>query len=299
MTDTFGFALNQPDPTVSLVETQYVSQFAMDINGINIYVAGVLTDADGDDVAIIAYTADGTEVWTQPATRVSTGIYQIQFTSGQTANPGFYTLAWNFTISSVAQQILTWIEVGASNPAYDTLQDPFKTLIDSCWIRFADTFDSPQGGPHLQTYFQSNFSRGRLAQLLRIAVGHLNTMAQPYTTFSVEGPPYFPLAQWGPLLEQRLYIETIKHLIRSYVEQPSPTNIQISRMDRRDYMDRWQKVLDNEQIELRSQMDIFKISMMGLGRPSVLVSGGVYGTFGPTRLPGSAAARARFYSRFY
>jgi hypothetical protein len=175
-----------------------------------------------------------------------------------------------------------------------------KQIVTNVWIRFEDTFDSPQGGPHLQVYFQTQMSRGRLAQLLRLALGFLNTMAQPYSSFSADPQRgEFPYAQWGPLLEQALYVETLKHLIRSYTEQPMPNGITVARMDRRDYTDRWRAVLDDEMQWFKQQLDVFKISMMGLGRPRVLVSGGVYGSYGPTRLPGSAAARPMFWSRNY
>ena len=289
----------QPDPTVDLKEYQYVSQFAMDISGINIIVSGQPHDPDSNAVSVTMQDALGANVFTESATRIDVGKYQIQFTSAQTSNPGFYTLVWNFHINAQAQQTKTWVEVGAHNATYDNLPDPMKDIIETTWIRFSDMFDSPQGGPHLQVYFQTNFSRGRLAQLLKIAVGYLNTMAQPFANFSVEGAPIFPYLQWGPLLEQRLYLETMKHLIRSYIEQPLPTGVNVARMDRRDYIDRWTKMLTHDEDDFKSQLDVFKISMMGLGRPHVLVSGGVYGAYGPTRLPGSAAARARFWSRFY
>ena len=38
---------------------------------------------------------------------------------GQSATPGYYTLAWDFTIASVAQELQTYIQIGATNPAYD------------------------------------------------------------------------------------------------------------------------------------------------------------------------------------
>lgn len=298
-TDNDELTEGQPDPTVSLKDYQYVSQFAMDINGVNIIVAGQNHDPDGNAVTVTGYDALSNQVWSQAATRVGVGQYQIQFTSAQTSTPGFFTLKWTFTLNSVAQTTETWIEVGAENPAYDVLPDPMKDIVETTWSRFSDMFDSPQGGPHLQVYFQTNFSRGRLAQLLKIAVGYLNTMAQPYANFSVDGAPLFPYQQWGPLLEQRLYLEVMKHLIRSYIEQPMPSGVTVSRMDRRDYVDRWKQMLTHDENDFKSQLDVFKISMMGLGRPHVLVSGGVYGAYGPTRLPGSAAARSRMWARFY
>ena len=289
----------QPDPTTYLRDYQYVSQYAMDINGIEIIVAGQPHDPDGNAVTVIMYDPNAEVQFTETATRTDVGIYQIQFTSAQTSSPGFYTLRWSFLINGAQEYTDTWVEIGVANRDYDSLPSPMKDIVETTWYRFSDMFDSPQGGPHLQVYFQTNFSRGRLAQLLKIAVGYLNTMAQPYANFSVEGNPLFPYQQWGPLLEQRLYLETMKHFIRSYIEQPTPTNVGIGRMDRRDYTDRWNQMLSHDEADFKSQLDVFKISMMGLGRPHVLVSGGVYGAYGPTRLPGSAAARARFWSRFY
>jgi hypothetical protein len=149
---------------------------------------------------------------------------------------------------------------------------------------------------------QSNFGRNRLAQLLRIAVGRLNTAAQPYQTYTIDGDggASFPVQQWGSLLESALYVECLRHLMRSYVEQPEvQSGSGVSRLDRRDYMDRWGTVLQDEQQMLKSQLDTFKIAHMGLGTARVLVSGGAYGRWGPTRLPLSEAARPRWLTRFY
>jgi hypothetical protein len=57
-------------------------------------------------------------------------------------------------------------------------------------------------------------------------------------------------------------------------------------------------VLKDEEKQLKSQLDTFKISSMGLGKGRALVSGGAYGRFGPTRMM-NAAPRARFWSRFF
>jgi hypothetical protein len=117
---------------------------------------------------------------------------------------------------------------------------------------------------------------------------------------SGQGGALFPTAQWGPLLGTLTWIETLKHLIRSYTEQPNFIGSgNISRLDRRDYVQRWRDVLMDEEKAAQAQLDVFKISQMGLGRPAVLISGGVYGRYGPTRMAGSVAARPRYWTRFY
>lgn len=292
-------------------ERQYVSQYAADVLGLAVHKQGVPADVDGN-VVMVTLVQDAIEsnsavipdtppvnIFTRPATHVATGLYELALDSNDTSDPGDYTVLWDYAIDAVTEQYRSFIQIGASNPAYDNLPAEMKTVVDDVWFRFADLFDSPLGGPNLQTYFQSHFSRGRVAQLLKVAVGLLNTTAQPFQTYSIDMPGQFPVQQWGPLLEQALYVEVLKHLVRSYVEQPMFMGGNVTRLDRRDYMQRWQAVLDDERATLKGQLDIFKISNMGLGKPRVLVSGGVYGRYGPTRFAGSVAARPRYWSRFY
>lgn len=293
---------------LDLRERLYVSQYAQDVLTLDVRVAGQPADVDGDAVTVEFYLqgdefavpvpAD-TQVFSRAATRVDVGLYETQLTSEDSQAPGNYRVHWSYAIASVPQVYDSYVVIGFAAPPYDNLDASMKAIVDSVWVRFADLFDSPEGGPNLQTYFQTHFGRGRIAQLLRVAVGRLNTMAQPYQTYTIEEPGKFPVAQWGSLLEEALYVECIKHLVRSYVEQPQFVGGSVTRFDRRDYMDRWQSVLDMEERTLQSQLDVFKISNMGLGRPRALVSGGVFGRYGPTRFAGSVAARPRYWTRFY
>lgn len=283
-------------------ERLYVSQYARDILALVVHRGGVPADADAAVTATFVREEEAPVVvfLDRPATRVEEGHYEVVLASAETSVPGYYTVTWNYEIDGQSETYGGLIEVGIANAAYDNLDADMKALVDDVWVKFADLFDSPYGGPNLQTYFQSHWSRGRLAQLLRTAVGLLNTTAQPHQTYNLDSPGKFPVVQWGPLLGQALYVEALKHLVRSYVEQPLVQIAgSVSRVDRRDYMDRWRSVLDDEKNTLKSQLEIFKISNMGLGRPKVLVSGGVYGRYGPTRYAGSVAARPRFWARFY
>lgn len=291
MTTTFGDQLG---------ERQFVSQYGTDPVGIIIRKAGVLTDADGNAVQVKMTSLDGvTVIFDRAATHTGDGTYETILAPAETQRPGLYLLRFDYAIDGAPEFFQGVLEVGEASPAYDALDIGMRGIVESAWIRFADLFDSPDGGPHLQVYFQSRFTRGRMAQLLQVALDKLNTIAQPHTTYSLEQQNQFPFAQWGGVLDMALYIEAIKHLIRSYTEQPSVEGVTTARLDRRDYMERWMRVLEIEQREFDRMLENFKMSHMGLGRPRVLVSGGVYGNYGPTRLPGVAAARPRYWARFY
>jgi hypothetical protein len=265
-----------------------------------VHKLGELADADGNDVNVTVRDSLGATVTaSRPALHTDVGTYEVILASTETATVGYFSLEWTFELEGVPQSYITWFEVGWTNQAYEALSVGFKGIIESVWVRFADLFDSPEGGPHLQVYYQTHFGRARLAQLLGIALGQLNTFAQPHMTYSLdEQRNKFPYDQWGPLLDQALYIETIKHLMRSYVEIPAESGIPVAYLDRRDYLQRWQTILNMELGSFDQGMGVFKIAHMGLGRPRVLVSGGVYGNFGPTRIP-HLNARPRFYARFY
>lgn len=282
---------------------QYVSQYGTDAIGIEVRKAGVLADADANEVTVrmttLDYVADppaGSIVFERAALHPATGVYETILSSAETAVPALYLTTFTYEVDGAPMAVTGVVEVGRAAPAYDHLDVGMKGVVESAWLRFADLFDSPTGGPHLQVYFQARFDRNRMAQLLRIAVGRLNTVAQPHSTYTVDDPSnLFPVSTWGALLEHALYVEAIKHLRRSYVEQPLAENINVARQDRRDYLSRWGEILADEEVDLKNELDTFKIANMGLGRPRVLVSGGVFGNFGPTRLPGSAAARPRYW----
>jgi hypothetical protein len=269
----------------------YLAQYAAETLGLSVSVAGVPTDVD--DTVTVAVSNEDTQAtaFVRTADHTGTGQYQVQLSPDDTAVLGNYIATWTYQLSGVLKIFNAYFGIGGAEPAYDSLAPDLKQVVDNVWIRFADLFDSPSGGPNLQTYFQTNWNRGRIAQLMGFGVGYLNTMAQPYSTYTATS---FPVAQWGSLLEQATLVEALKHLRRSYVEQPEYQGSSISRLDRRDYLQRWEDVLADEQVLLKQQVDVFKISQMMLGKPAILVSGGVFGRYAPSTLPGTAG-RPRFW----
>ncbi|MCX4799564.1 hypothetical protein OG497_37555 [Streptomyces sp. NBC_01242] len=289
--------------TDEYTDRAYVSRYGAAEFGLRVMRAGVPGDADGAVTATLQHdNAAATEVFSRAADHPGTGEYLVRLTSKETATPGPYVLVWGYEVDSVQEEWRVWLEVGKAAPEYDRLTDEMKGIIETSWNRFSDLFDFATEGPHLQTYVQANFGRNRLAQLLRIAVGRLNTVAQPFQSYTIDGDggASFPIERWGSLLESALYVECLRHLIRSYVEQPEvQSGSGVSRLDRRDYKDRWEDVLGVEEPVLKQQLEHFKIANMGLGRARVLVSGGVWGRWGPNRLPLSHAARPRWMTRMY
>jgi hypothetical protein len=282
------------------LDREHLSQYATDTIGLAVAVSGVPTDVDDNQVTVAVMNEDtGAVVFTRAATHTMTGQYELTLTPDDTAALGNYIAQWTYKISAATQTFRSYFAIGGAQPEYDNLTDDLKAIVDSVWMRFADQFDSPNGGPNLQTYFQTNWTRGRVAQLLRIGVGRLNTVAQPHSTYSIDpGGNAFPTAQWGPLLEQITYVEALKHLQRSYLEQPDYQGSSITRLDRQRYFDRLSQLVSDEERRLQPQMDVFKISQMGLGRPAILVSGGIFGRYSPVNYPGMAGRPRLWYANY-
>jgi hypothetical protein len=287
-------------------ERTYLSQFAQPPLTFQVYVGGVPADPDGQSVTgrLLMDNPDGTGalVNSYTAVRSEPGTYVITPSSADTQVPGYAELDWAYSVSGQAQQYASYLEIGPANPAYDALPPLMQDFLnDQVWVRFADLFDSPGGGPNLQAYFQAHWSRGRAAQMMGIALSKINAMAQPWSNYTLDGNggPAYAIQFWGGLLASYTYVECVKQLIRAYTEQAAFSGPPVARMDRRDYADRWRAALQDEQAELKGLLDVFKIRHILNGSPRVLVSGGAYGRYSPTRIAGSVAARPRLWARFY
>jgi hypothetical protein len=143
------------------------------------------------------------------------------------------------------------------------------TAVDHTMVKLEDLFDSDLGGPWLKDETKKAFDRRKLVALLPDALYMINNGYQPTTSFDETN---FPTNHY-PLVSQALLVEVIFHLIRSYTEQPLPSGGNISWFDRRDYMQRWQSVLEKEAERLTQYIDIFKMEYTGFGATAVLVGG--------------------------
>lgn len=237
-----------------------------------------LVNADAPPQVTMKRYSDNTVVFGPRAmTAVETGVYEVTISSVESGENGLFYLEISYTLGAVAQEWQIDIEIpSTTSSAYEALADTDRAIVEQTWSRFTDMFDSATGGPHLSEYAQSDFGRERLAQLLPMALNRVNLSSQPPMTFTLEMQD-FPYPMWGGFLELALYIEAIRHLIRSYTEQPTPQGLQTVRLDRAQYAQMWRQILQDELKDFESMQDAFKISSLNLGRASVLVGGGVYG----------------------
>jgi hypothetical protein len=287
-------------------ERVYLSQFSAPPLTLTVYIAGQPGDPDGQAVTgrLFMDNPDGTTALVDELTAVreQPGVYVITPTSADTQTPGYAQLDWAYAIGGRQQQYASYLEIGPANPSYDALPPEMQDFLNSqVWVRFADVFDSAGGGPNLQAYFQAHWSRGRAAQMMGIALQKINAAAQPWSSYTLDGNggPQYPIQFWGGLLASYTYVECVKQLIRAYTEQPQFMGPPVARQDRRDYADRWREVVKDETAELKGLLDVFKIRHILNGSPRVLVSGGTYGNYAPTRIAGSVAARPRMWARWY
>jgi hypothetical protein len=195
-----------------------------------------------------------------------------------TQEPGLYRGRIQFTTpdgvkrsNQVAFEAIDPLYRGSGNTGFDL-------AIDRAWMKLEDLFDGDLslGGPWLREATFANFDRVKLERLAPDALYGINNSFQPSTTFDDES---FPYNQHSPLLTQAVLVEAIMHLMRSYVEQPSPTGENITWFDRRDYLSRWQSVLQIEVEKLNNWLVLFKNEMFSFGKSSSMLVGGYSGFY--------------------
>lgn len=239
------------------------------------------TSSQWDVVAVVDNTA---QTWTDNGSAI--GSYPPAAWYGSTEfnvtfyaeTPGAYSIGSvvQFTVDGPNARTFTAQRTLTSNvTVYDPLilNEPANTvptrIVDHAWMKLEDLFDSELGGPWLTDETLKSFNKDKLALFLPDALYLVNNEFQPITTFNEENWPEDHI----PLASQALMIEGIYHLIRSYVEQPLPSGGTLNWYDRRDYITRWQSVLQKEEQKLMNLADKFKLQFTGFGATSMIVGG--------------------------
>lgn len=309
-----GISVHSPKIRNSSIVRRFVSQggrgyVALDIQSPD----GTSVDPDDDTLTLNVWFNDvsddpppsdprGTLVLELTADDVNhpdTGKFDYEIGPDYTAQRGVLTVEWAYEVDGKAFSYTDNLQILNRMPLYDSLTEAEKMIVEQVTWMMGDLFDSTEGGAYLIEPFQTHFDYERIAQLANIATVRINTTGFPVTYWGF-GPDGGAIPQsFAGITVLATYYELVRHLVRSYVEIPARVNMQVTYLDRRDYMQRWQSILQSEWPEFQRQIKMAKRDLLNLGKGSLLVAGGLYGgSANGIFQAGIYAAQARGF-RFY
>ena len=141
--------------------------------------------------------------------------------------------------------------------------------ISLAWMRLEDCFDSDQGGPWLRDMTLANFDKAKLKDFIPNALLNINA-TQPQTSYNADSFPWTE-RDGTALFGYAIFIETVKHLMRSYVEQPNVMNSQVGYLDRTRYQQAWNQIYQVEKPEFDRILELWKRAELDISHGALLV----------------------------
>ena len=280
---------------------------------INIYDGSKSVDADADSISLKVWFLDVLaefpstddprgaliiDVDSSQIQREDVGHYYYDIGPENTQNRGVMTALWTYSVGGTEFTFTDHLQILNPMPFYDQLHESEKFVVEQVSWMFGDLFDSTEGGPYLVEPFQTHFDYERIAQLQAVALTRINLLGFPITNYGVGVGSQTVPEQLQGLVVIGTYLEVVRHLIRSYTEIPMFQSMNVTYTDRRDYMQRWQTILQLEEPNYERMIKLAKRSMLQLGRGSILVSGGLYGPNSGLFIKSMYSSQVRSF-RFY
>lgn len=209
----------------------------------------------------------------EPGTIVADGTGQYVVTAATNDVSGEYKAYATFVYDDQGESNLT-----KSVPCDYEIVDPFERAgagpadgaVDQCWMKIEDCFDSEFGGPWLRDMTMAVFDKSKVKGLLPEAFLEIN-QETPFTDFNAENFPY-AVHDGEALLAEALLISTIRHLIRSYTEQPDTVSSPVAFLDRKRYQEAWINVYNLELQRFQRWLTWWKRRSYDLSHASMLIS---------------------------
>lgn len=201
---------------------------------------------------------------------------------------GQYIVQAQFTLTSgeIRSKMLNFAVVDPFNPPTPSETD---LIIDQVQLRLEDVFDSIEGGPWLRDQTNAHFDYSKIADFIPEALLDINVEMPPtnvtldyFTMTTTDGNGNVLPNPNAPLLVKAVLVLTIRHLMRSYVEQPMPQGGQIVWEDRTRYTQAWQGVYQIEYQDFIQKLRLWKRTFLNLGQSALLTysKAGRYFPFG-------------------
>jgi hypothetical protein len=146
------------------------------------------------------------------------------------------------------------------------VSDPY---VDQAWLKLEDCFDSEFGGPWLRDMTMRVFDKTKMRALAPEVLLAVNQQ-MPFTDYTIDSFPYDGVDA-GALFAQGLLVSTIRHLMRSYTEQPDVMSSPVAFMDRKRYQQAWKAQYDVEQQLFERWLNRWKLRSYDLTHASVLL----------------------------
>lgn len=258
-----------------------VSQYATEQIGIAIYDGGELVDPDADVRVTVTRDTDSAVVVgpDAPATRDDVGLYSLTLTPSLNEVKSEYTVNWEYEVLGDPRSFVDTYIVVDPMPYWDSLSAAEREVVLSVYHKVSDTFDSREGGPYLWEIYQTQFNAFETISRLMAtdAITYINFSYQPAFippyTVGANATKAFP-SDWNGLLEQATYHQFLRHLSRSYIEQPAPQGITAARLDRAHYRQEWATEAKEEKEVLDRMLMFFKRKFLVGTKRALLVAGG-------------------------
>lgn len=178
--------------------------------------------------------------------------------------------------------------VDAFERAGPHVSDPY---VAQAWMKLEDCFDSEFGGPWLRDMTMRVFDQTKMRALAPEVILAINQQ-MPFTDYTVDTFPY-DTGDAGPLFAQGLLVAAIRHLMRSYTEQPDVMSSPVAFMDRKRYQQAWKLQYDVELRMFERWLNRWKLRSYDITHASVLL-GSKAGRMLPAPMRGRNVSRGWF-----
>lgn len=247
--------------------------------------------SDLASVNFIIQAPDGTKS-SAPGTIDPDGAGFIRYDTTALALGEYVALA-QFALNS-GEKRSTRMDFTVIDPFADVVPTRDEIIAAEAWNFLEDCFDSEEGGPWLRDMTLSYFDKAKIEKFIPYAMLEVNN-APPTTTLDTgmfvtikyDGDGVTPIAAEPtdsiPVVVIGTVIQVIRHLMRSYVEQPAPMGSEVAYEDRRDYLQRWQMILQDLQEEWWRMLLLWKRQYYNFGRSALSIhskAGRLYGVQG-------------------
>ena len=211
-----------------------------------------------------------------------------------TAKPlGEYIAMVQFLLDS-GEKRSTRLDFTVIDPFAEVVPTQNEVIAANVWDLLEDCFDSELGGPWLRDMTLAFFDKKKIEQFIPYAMLEVNN-TPPTTTldlgmfvlvqYDVDGitPIGVKVQDSIPVIAMGTLIQVIRHLMRSYVEQPAPMGSEVAYEDRRDYLQRWQLILQDLEQEWQRMVLLWKRQFYHFGKSALSIhskAGRLYGSQG-------------------